>query len=214
VSIATLTNVATVRDAQPVKRAHVGRSAGQAADEASKMTDMLVAAIPTELVAPYTFLLAAIVGLIDPVKHLHDDQFKALRWVLFGLLLAGTWAWVARGVSAKRTANHGADHSNANPTLEIVSAVLAAAVWALAMPGSPLIPSLHGDNRSLVPVLVLIIGGSVYAFATAGLRQPRADRSTSKASRAAQTRTSRRRAVHTPVTPPAPKRTEPVDEKN
>ena len=64
-SLGAFTTLAAVRDERPPTKQDVGKSiAPGKAPEAASLTDILVTQVPTELVAPYTAVTAAIVGAV------------------------------------------------------------------------------------------------------------------------------------------------------
>ncbi len=157
-SISTLTTLSAARSARKPTKRDVGKATAGDADKDKQpgLVDLLVTAIPTELVAPYTALSAIIVGAIDePTKKVPEpDEFEFWRWLIFGVLLLATFATVWRGTNKKSDVKR-------FPALEIGVAVVAAIGWALALPNSPLIPYIEGASKSFVP--------AVAAFVAAGL---------------------------------------------
>jgi hypothetical protein len=168
-SLGTLATLGTERDVRRVKRKTIGKAKAAAPDEDAKLRDLLVAALPTELVTGYTFLVTAIVGLIDPKKNDHPDDFEILRWTIFALLVTATFFFVADGIRRKRAKPSWTPF----PMLEASTAALAALVWGLSVPDSPLQIELNGDNRLLVPMIILVLGGTMYGRLALGLRAPR-----------------------------------------
>lgn len=168
-SVGALGALGVLRDGETPKRKAAGRAPAAAADESVKMRDLVVAAIPTELVATYTFLVATVVGFIDIEAGEHLDGFEPLRWALFAALVVGTGYFVWSAVRGKRPARNW----RPVPALEMSSAVMAAITWGLTVPESPLQISLNGDNRVLVPVIVLMIGGTIYGAMANGLASQR-----------------------------------------
>jgi hypothetical protein len=149
-SISALTTLAAARGAgQPTKR-DVGKatSADAEKDDKPSITDLLATAIPTEVVAPYTAVMAVIVGAVaDPTTAVpNPDQLTLYRWIAFALLLFLTTIFVWRGKQRKRNGRV--------PVLEICAAASAAAGWALALPGSPLTPYLDDTAEAVVPALI------------------------------------------------------------
>lgn len=158
-SIGSLSTIGVARDQRKPTQKDAGKDLAEAPDEEAKLRDMLVSAIPTELIAPYTFLVTAIVGLIDPETHAHfPDQFQALRWILFGLLCVGTVYFVQHSYDKKKKS----EKSRGFPTLEVATGLVAAVVWGLSLPESPLVPQLNGDSRTLVPLIILVVGTIVF----------------------------------------------------
>jgi hypothetical protein len=152
-SISTLTTLAAVRDDRAPRRADVGKTKPEDphADERASIANLLVTAVPTELVAPYTALTAVIVGLIDAPTPAAPDpgQFEALRWIVFALLLVGTGGAIYRGAAKKR----GPGSGSRLPAAELAAGLVAAAGWGLALPESPLIPYFDEDGRVIAPLV-------------------------------------------------------------
>ena len=67
------------------------------------MADVLAKQIPTELIAPYTALTAAIVGAVaQPTPaNPHPDQLSGWRWAAFAVLVASVILVVWFGKSQK-----------------------------------------------------------------------------------------------------------------
>jgi uncharacterized membrane protein len=166
-SVSALTTVAAVRSDRAPTKADLGKTAKEdpQADARASLTDLLVTAIPTELVAPYTAATAIIVGLIDePTAAVPDPtQHEGWRWLFFVLLLAGTGGAIYQGARNKKRRSR---RRTRVPKVEIAAGVVAAAGWGLALPESPLFPYLDGDNRAIAPlaagfaavVILLILG--------------------------------------------------------
>jgi hypothetical protein len=130
---------------------------------------MLLAALPTEVIAPYTFLVTMLIGLIDVEKGEHLDQFEAARWGLWALAVLATGFFVWDTVRRKRRQGAWMPF----PALEVTSAVLAAGVWGVTVPESPLVIRLNGDNRLVVPLFILVIGGGIYGVLSSSLTKRR-----------------------------------------
>jgi uncharacterized membrane protein len=121
------------------------------------VTDVLASQLPTELIAPYTALTAALVGASTPT-----DQLASWRWVAFILLLVAIP--IATWISKEQKSG-----TWTFPWLATLAAEVAAVAWAFLMPGSPLVPYLHSEHaRTLVP-LCIAVGGTVVASVTAAL---------------------------------------------
>ncbi len=128
---------------------------GSAPGESSAIAT-LTAAIPSEVLAPYTAIVGVVAGL---GAH---DAFAAFRWWAFGVSLALVGAVlvinVYRAPAGKRRRNL--------PEAEIISAMLAFAAWGLAMPGSPLSISVHGNDLALTTAVVAIGGAFLITLIT------------------------------------------------
>jgi hypothetical protein len=168
-SLGTLATLGFERDNDRVSRKAIGKHKEAAPDDEAKLRDLVVAALPTELVTGYTFLVTTIVGLVDPEEGEHPDQFEALRWGLFAVLVVATFLLTADGVRRKRETAR----LRPFPALEVATASLAAVVWGLSLPDSPLQVKLNGDNRVVVPLVILVVGGTLYGSLTLGLRNER-----------------------------------------
>ena len=169
-SLGALTSLAAVRDTRAPTKQDVGKSTtapGTAAEPAS-LTDILVSQVPTELVAPYTAVTAAIVGAVAKPSTAvpNPDQLTAWRWLAFAILIIATAALVWEGKNRKAP-------GGAFPLLEITGAVIAATGWAFALPGSPLTPYLHGVALTLTPLLVAFGAVAAAAFTASALQAPR-----------------------------------------
>jgi hypothetical protein len=130
----------------------------------ASVTDLLVTQVPTELVAPYTAVMAAIFGLVATSGGQPPDQLTTYRWLALSLLLAGTFVLVWQG---KRRKAGGGDF----PLLEITGALVGAAGWAFAFPASPLQPYLHGSAAQTLTPLLIAFGAIVFMAVTASALQ-------------------------------------------
>ena len=168
-SVAALTSLAAVRDARAPTKQDVGKSTDPAeAAEPAGLTDMLVSQVPTELVAPYTAVTAAIVGAVDKATptNLRPDQLAGWRWLAFAILMVSIPPLVWAG--KRRKAGGGKF-----PLLEIVAALVAGGGWAFALPGSPLVPYLHGKAAILAPVVVAFAAVTAGSVIASNLQAPR-----------------------------------------
>ena len=150
-SVASLTTLSAVRERRSPTKRDVGKATDEADEEKPSASDLLVTVIPTELVAPYTALTAAIVGAIDkPTAKAPDpDQFELWRWLAFVVLVLTT-AVVVRGGAKKKGVTR-------EPKLEVAVATIAAAGWASALPESPLIPYLDDKTEIFVPLFAALV---------------------------------------------------------
>lgn len=149
-SISTLTTLGAARDEGAPKKSDAGK-APEGSDAPARITDALVSAIPTEVVSAYTAAVVLVVGYVDGGGH--PDQFEALRWSMFVALIVVTAASIYFSFRAKS--------QKRQPVPELAAGVLAAAIWGLSLPASPLSISLNGDNKGLVPGLIILGGGSL-----------------------------------------------------
>ena len=149
-SIAALTTLAAARVERAPMKLDVGKQTPKAQDDLATITDILITQVPTEVVAPYTAVTAAIVGAVGKVTaaNPHPDQLVIWRWLAFGILIALTVGLVWEG-KGRKSNNWGF------PYLAVAGAVVAAVGWSFALPGSPLIPYIHGHNSDiLTPIFV------------------------------------------------------------
>jgi hypothetical protein len=63
-SIASLTSLAAARNARAPTKHDVGKAVAAEPAANASLVDVLVSQVPTELVAPYTAVMAAIVGVV------------------------------------------------------------------------------------------------------------------------------------------------------
>jgi uncharacterized membrane protein len=179
VSVSALTTLAAVRDKRGPTKQDVGKSssADAAGNEPASLSDMLASQVPTELVAPYTAVTAAIVGAVDkPTKNnLHPDQLAAWRWLAFSIMIAVTVALVWEG--KRRKSSLGTVRTF--PLLEVTAALVAAVGWAFALPGSPLIPYLNGKAEILTPIVVAFAAVVISVVIAGALQAPRRSAKTS-----------------------------------
>lgn len=152
-SISTLTTLGAARDAGVPKKSDTGK-APEGSDAKARISDALVSSIPTEVVSAYTAAVALVIGLIDPAKKKHyPEQFERLRWWMFGALVFITAVSVYFSFRAKSQARQ--------PIPEVAAGVLAAAIWGLSLPDSPLSISLNGDNKAIVPAMIILGAGTL-----------------------------------------------------
>lgn len=150
VSLQTLTTIAAERDQGVPKKKTSKRSAEQAPDADSPLsnTDVLIAAIPTEVLALYTGLVTAITVNIS--SDAGADRHLFMRWILYAVGFCGIVAWL--GVNYVRGQH---PKTRRFPFAETAAAVVAFAAWGLVMPGSPLAEALSKDNRNIwYPIIV------------------------------------------------------------
>jgi hypothetical protein len=152
VSLSTLTKIAAQRDSGPPKAAKKKPEAGsqEIRTEERSYLSTLVAAIPTEPLALYTFLVATIVATIGP----GDDKRLVMRWILYGVTITLIVAWIA----ASYLRNRDSRSNRRFPVVEALSASVAFAAWGLAMPESPLNAVLSTNNRTIWTAIVTAAG--------------------------------------------------------
>jgi hypothetical protein len=173
VSVSSLTTIAAVREvaaeaAQPrkPKKGQIGKvpPGHKDADANAGITDVLAKQIPTELIAPYTALTAALVGAVarPTKKNPHPDQLAGWRWAAFVLLVLSVIAMVWAGKVQKTG-------SWKFPVVAVAAGVVTSVAWAFLMPGSPLVPYLHSKHATTLVPLFVAVGGTVVAAVTAAL---------------------------------------------
>jgi hypothetical protein len=168
-SVSSLTTLAALRETAPSrkpKKQEIGKvpSDHPAADEPAGISDVLAKQVPTELIAPYTALTAAIVGAVakPTTKNRHPDQLAGWRWAAFVLLLVSVLLVVWFGKRQK-------SGTWRFPFVAALAGICAAAAWAFLMPGSPLVPYLHSKHAQELVPLFFALGGAVVAAGTAAL---------------------------------------------
>jgi hypothetical protein len=170
-SIGALTTLAAARDSGRPTKQDVGKArAPDKAKEQASLTDILVTQVPTELVAPYTAVTAVIVGAVaKPSKAVpNPDQLPSWRWLAFAILIVATVVLVWEGKRRKTQNGPGPF-----PWLEVTGAVMAATGWAFTLPGSPLIPYLHGTAQVLTPLVVAFAAVAATAMTASALQEQR-----------------------------------------
>lgn len=139
----------------PVGDANAGQDAS--------VVDALAKQVPTELIAPYTALVAAIVGAVaKPTKtNPNPDQLSQWRWAAFAVLVGSVILLVWFGTHQKTGKWN-------FPLAAVFAGTISAALWAFLMPGSPLVPYLGKTANTLVPLFVAV-GGVVVVAGTASI---------------------------------------------
>jgi hypothetical protein len=162
-SLRSLQSIALERDVRSPTRTQPTGEEGELVEAPMRRTDMLVAAIPTEVLAPYTALIGLVVATIDP----GESRRVALRW---GIYVAGYVAIVTyMGVTYVRTR---AASGRRFPVLETAAAVVAFGAWGLVMPGSPLSVGLSGDDLTIWTGILTIGGAFLVTLLANPLKQP------------------------------------------
>src|SRR5215467_8965378 len=102
-SLGALTTLAAARDKRVPTKQDVGKATTDKAEEPASLTDILVTQVPTELVAPYTAVTAAIVGAVaKPTKVVpNPDQLANWRWLTFAILIVATVVLIWEGKRRK-----------------------------------------------------------------------------------------------------------------
>jgi hypothetical protein len=159
-SLTALSTIAAQRDQAPPKRPKRNPQTADETDatEANNYASALVAAIPTEPLALYTFLTAGIVATIGP----DDDQLLELRWTIYGVGIGYIVLWL--GVAYYRERPSSA-RKRKFPWVETVTAVVAFAAWGLVMPESPLNAELTDTGtRTVWTLIITAVGAAILAL--------------------------------------------------
>jgi uncharacterized membrane-anchored protein len=167
VSLNTMLQVELDRDATTPKKRVRRKSADKTSvptEEEQKRTDLLIHAIPTEVLAPYTALVGGIVATIDPGEN--DQAF--LRWTIYVVGLAAIALYL--GVSYAR--QRAQDSKRKFPWAGTLAAIAAFAAWGLVMPGSPLSLEVSGDALTRWTLIITVGGAFLVGLMTQSLKQP------------------------------------------
>jgi hypothetical protein len=151
-SLRSLATIAAERDGgTPTKTtrktAAANEQQGEAETRKASPGDVLVAAIPTEVLALYTFATSAFVASVST-----GDARLGLRW---GVYVAGFVAIAAYLVNSYRRS---AQTVRNVPVRELLTASVAFGAWGLVMPGSPLMAQLSSSNQQVWSVLITAAG--------------------------------------------------------
>jgi len=172
-SLNSMLQVELQRDVKPkpTKRVQTKNAAGEVeeSEEQQKAKDLLIAAVPTEVLAPYTALVGLIVSTIDT----GESPRELMRWIIYfvGLLAIFLFLWLSyshqKDSSAKRTF----------PIAGIAVALVAFAAWGLVMPGSPLSVTLSGDDLLIWTSIITVGGGFLVSLMTRPLQSKTREKS-------------------------------------
>jgi hypothetical protein len=152
-SLNSLTNLAVERDVgEPKKRPTPKRrdETPPVAEEKHTYADALVSAIPTEVLALYTFLVTEIVGTIT----VGEDKRLTMRWIVYAAGILAIIVYLVVGYMRRRHATR----KRAFPGAEISAATAAFSAWGLIMPGSPLVSMLSSDNARIWTGIITVTG--------------------------------------------------------
>jgi hypothetical protein len=159
-SLMSLAEVAVERDS-------VARNGdGQGGDDQSGLasaTAMLVHTVPTEVLAPYTALIAVIIATIGTSQ----DHYESLRWWLYGVT---TGLVIITLLVAFLRASPGGGRRF--PLTEITTATIAFAAWGLVMPGSPLSLDVSGSALTISTATIAIAGAFLITLISPTLAKP------------------------------------------
>ncbi len=165
-SLSTLSTMAAQRDTGPPRRTrrepHTPGEAQQT--ERQGYLNALVAAIPTEPLALYTFLVAGIVATIEA----GEDQRLFMRWAIYGGMIVFIAGWLVIAYRRGRAD----ERKRKLPLAEIAAAVVAFAAWGLVMPESPLSAELAGDDRVVWTLVITTVGTAALALLGGSLTRP------------------------------------------
>jgi hypothetical protein len=162
-SLRSLSGIASLRDLGGARKADPAPRTEQDAERtvASGYADVLVSAIPTEVLGLYTFLVGVITGTITQ----GDDERLLLRWLVYAsaivFIVAFLYASYRRRPRRRRF-----------PVAETLAAVVAFAAWGLAMPESPLAAELTGDDRAIWTAIITVAGVAVLLLLGVKLKNP------------------------------------------
>ena len=144
-SLQSLRTIAVERDHDDPKRTKTGRAPSRAPGAESPLTrtDVLIAAIPTEVLALYTGVVTVVVSNSDAAnRHL------SMRWTLYILGFVAIAVWLG-GAYVRTPAK-----KRRFPFVETLAALIAFAAWGLVMPGSPLGEELSSSNENIWYALI------------------------------------------------------------
>lgn len=131
-------------------RAVEGGLPATGAAELTKAEGALTAAIPTEVLGPYTALVAIIVANSSSL-----DPRTALRWWTYGAALMLIVVYISVSFRGNRT------KKRQLPWLELMAALTAFAAWGLAMPGSPLSITVHASDFAIASAMIAVGGATL-----------------------------------------------------
>lgn len=155
--------LAVERNQREPTRSAIGRASPDEEPSSATFFDTLTTVIPTGAIAGYTFLMTQIVAQVDDPN---TDQLLFWRWLAFGFLVVGAGALLLVNYYTRP-----GQHTSRFPALELTATILAASIWGLSIPESPLIPLLTGDAKTLVPIFILVIGASLVSPAVVLLKK-------------------------------------------
>jgi hypothetical protein len=156
-SLRTLSTRATWRDTQAAPPGDITAAAAPGAQALQTAQGALTDSIPTEVLGPYTAIVAIIVA-----NATDKDTYSSLRWWIYSVSLAFIVAYVL--ISYLHTP--AADRKRKLPFAELVAGLLAFAAWGLAMPGSPLTLTIHGAQFAIASAIIAIGGAAMLGLLT------------------------------------------------
>ena len=166
-SIATLTNLAVSRDSGAPTRADVGKAPSGSGDATASPSigQLLVTMVPTGVIAPYTAVVAALVGYTKSTDD-GDDLLLGYRWTALAIMAILAFGLTYFDYKRKAAA------ASRFPLAEASGAALVSIAWALSTPESPLQASLDGAAAVALPVVVAFAGVAIGSLIAASLRSP------------------------------------------
>ncbi len=169
-SVRSLNKIASERDEKAITKAaaKTGDPEAKAKEkelkaEAKGYTDFLVASIPTEPLALYTFLVAGIISTLDA----GGDQRLTMRWIIFGVTAGFMILWIL--ASFLRQPKD--EKERVLPWVELPAAVVAFAAWGLVMPESPLMATLDGSDRTVWTFIITAAGVALLGLLTGSMKK-------------------------------------------
>ena len=120
--------------------------------ELEKSQGALTDAIPTEVLGPYTAIVAIIVANASTT-----NKYEALRWWTYVISLVFIIVYQLAAYLRKPKATR----PRKWPFVETLGALIAFAAWGLAMPGSPLTLRVTGSNFAIASAIIAIGGAAV-----------------------------------------------------
>jgi len=154
-----LTAIAVQRDAEPPRKAkpatrrRVDGDEGRADLVPQTWADVIIGAIPTEILALYTAVIGVVVGTIDKGK----DDLLLFRWIAYAVTLVLVVVWLIAAYRRQRTST-----KRRYPLAETAAAVVAFGAWGLVMPGSPLAASLDDPQWTTIWTIVITALGVAF----------------------------------------------------
>lgn len=161
-SIRAMTSIAVQREAIKPHKAQKKKDAQEPETVPQGWADVLISAIPSELLAIYTAIIGGIVAAVETP----GNEYFWLRWGLYAGFIAFVAAWLIQGVFRQTTSR---TRKRRFPVLETLAAAWAFAVWGLVMPGAPLSLSLGKTDRIVWTIVISGLGVVVLGFMTGRL---------------------------------------------
>lgn len=152
-SIRSMSELAVERDLRRPRKPGPRRAGAGGEDdrdvEAQSRSDILISAIPTEVLAPYTFLIGVIVSTIDP----NEDERLGLRWTVYGV----AFAFIVIALFGNYVRLRKPDKRRKFPLPEMLSAIVAFGAWGLIMPGTPLAAEISEDDFTIWSAIITVV---------------------------------------------------------